>query len=159
MGFDQVVVRDTIREAVANYCTAMDAGDMDQVLTVFAPDAMVEMYGRSASGIDEIKSTLMSTAKVVLAAPGITPLRHFLSTQTIRVLSADQAASTTYVSVVGARGLDHWGAYVDRWTMREGVWRIAGRTVTLDGFMPGSAGERLDALTTPSGRTSRGASR
>jgi len=145
MDIQEVIAREEIRMGIADYCVSMDTGEMDRVLSVFAPEAIVEMYGYTCAGIDEIRSTLASAGKLVLSVPDIAPLRHFVSTQSIRLLSPQEASSTTYVTVVGSRGVDHWGAYIDRWAKSQGQWRIARRSVTLDGFMKGSAGEKLHA--------------
>lgn len=143
MDVGELIAQEEIRAAIADYCIGMDTGKMDRVLALFASDAVVEMYGLTSEGVDEIKRNLVSAGKTVLAVPGIAPLRHFLSTQIIHVSSAQEASSTTYVTVVGARGVDHWGAYIDRWTKSHGRWQIAQRSVTVDGFIKGSAGEKL----------------
>lgn len=144
---NELVAREFIRTAIADYCIAMDRGTMNGLLDIFAPDAGLEMYGYSAVGHDQILKTLGKTGRVVMSVPGITPLRHFLSTQSVHVHSACDASSTTYVTVVGAHGVDHWGAYLDRWRNDGDRWRITQRTIALDGFNPGSAGERLHAAT------------
>lgn len=143
MDVQGLIAQEEIRTGIADYCISMDTGKMDRVLAIFASDAVVEMYGQTCRGVDEIKRNLVSAGKVVLSVPGIPPLRHFLSTQTIHVSSTQDASSTTYVTVVGARGVDHWGAYLDRWTKSQGRWQIAQRCVTVDGFIRGSAGEKL----------------
>lgn len=138
---------EAIRNAIAEYCIAMDQGKAEGLLDIYAPEAELEMYGHRAIGRDEIVATLGKTGKIVVSTPGIKPLRHFLSTQSVQVASDTEATSTTYFTVVGRNGVDHWGAYVDRWSRDADRWRITHRTITLDGFLPGSAGERLNAGT------------
>ena len=46
--------RSAIRELIAGYALALDAGDIDTCVALFAPDAEFLVYGRSFAGHDEI---------------------------------------------------------------------------------------------------------
>ncbi|OCB17751.1 hypothetical protein A5674_11335 [Mycobacterium malmoense] len=46
--------RSAIRELVAGYALALDAGDIDQCLGLFTPDAEFKVYGRTFAGHDGI---------------------------------------------------------------------------------------------------------
>ena len=46
--------RAAIRELIVGYALALDAGDIDACVALFAPDAEFQVYGRSFVGHDEI---------------------------------------------------------------------------------------------------------
>lgn len=46
--------RSAIRELVAGYALALDAGEIDQCLDLFTPDAEFKVYGRTFAGHDGI---------------------------------------------------------------------------------------------------------
>src|SRR6516165_10579138 len=46
--------RAAIRELIVGYALALDAGDIDACVALFAPDAEFLVYGRSFAGHDEI---------------------------------------------------------------------------------------------------------
>ncbi len=46
--------RDAIRELIVDYALALDAGDVDGCLALFAPDAEFLVYGRAFAGHDGI---------------------------------------------------------------------------------------------------------
>jgi uncharacterized protein (TIGR02246 family) len=48
--------RAAIRELIAAYALALDAGDIDGCVALFVPDAEFAVYGRAFAGLDGIES-------------------------------------------------------------------------------------------------------
>jgi predicted peroxiredoxin len=64
-------------------------------------------------------------------------MRHYTSTLQIDVTSPTEATSRCYYQVITAKGADHWGRYVDAFTVVDGKWRFSHRKVSVDGRMAG----------------------
>jgi 3-phenylpropionate/cinnamic acid dioxygenase small subunit len=137
---DVAVARDSIRDLAARYAHAADRGRFDDVATLFAADAVLEMPdGRRLVGPASVKAFLVETSATmrVAATPG-SFIRHHVSSHQITVETADRAIGHAYFFVVTDRGPDHWGRYSDRYVRTADGWRFAERRVRLDGFAPQS---------------------
>ncbi len=138
---EEVEAREAIRDLVARYNGNGDTGRFEQVLALFAPDAMMELDGETLRGREEIAALFERTRRLVrssatAAAP--THLRHFTATHQIDVLDAEHARGQCYFQVLMPHGLDHWGRYVDEYVRWDGRWVFASRRVTVDGRSAGS---------------------
>jgi uncharacterized protein (TIGR02246 family) len=137
MDHDELVARESIRDLVARYNAGADGGRFDEVIALFAPDAVMEVPNETLNGRDEIAGLFRRTQQRVLGAapaPGARQyVRHFTATLQIDVEGPDAARSRCYYQVIMAHGLDHWGRYIDRYRKVDGAWRFAHRKVTTDG--------------------------
>lgn len=143
----ELVARESIRDLVARYNANGDTGRFDQVLDLFAPDAVMEIAGEPPRvGRDEIR-TIFTGARD-RAAWGDRPvyLRHVTGTHQIDLVDEERATGRCYYFVLTAVGLDHWGRYLDEYRVVDGRWRFAARRVTTDGRSP-------DALFARAGET------
>ena len=132
----EVVARESIRDLVARYNANGDSGRIAQVMALFSPEA--EMYlddGSSYEGLAEIRTVFDNAA----ASSGEVPsyIRHFVSTHQIDVADDRHATGRCYYQVLTAKGLDHWGRYIDEYERIGERWLFASRRVTLDGLVPG----------------------
>jgi ketosteroid isomerase-like protein len=134
----ELVARESIRDLVARYNANADSGRFDQVLDCFAHDAVMELDGRPYRGHDEIRSIFTGAEALARQAAGPLLVRHHTSTLQIDVAGEQDATSRCYYQVLGAQGLDHWGRYLDRYTVVGGRWLFAHRREFLDGFVAGS---------------------
>ena len=130
----EVVARESIRDLVARYNANGDAGRIAQVMALFSPDA--EMYlddGTSYSGLTEIR-TIFDGA---VASGGEVPayIRHFVATHQIDIADDRHGSGRCYYQVITAKGLDHWGRYIDEYERVGGRWLFSSRRVTLDGLV------------------------
>lgn len=138
-----LVAREAIRDLVARYNVAGDSGRIDDMLVLFAEDAVLEVDpGRRYCGRGEIR-TLFEGAR----DPGSPPhpirfLRHFVTTHQIDLAASDAAHGRCYFAVLTDAGLDHWGRYIDDYALCEGRWRFRARKVVVDAMVPGGWGER-----------------
>jgi 3-phenylpropionate/cinnamic acid dioxygenase small subunit len=149
----ELIARERIRDLVARYNANADAGRFDEVVALFADDAVMELVSadgktRSFDGSEAIRSLLAGTKAAWdpgggrQAAGGRASgsrdrgrhhVRHFVATHQIDVLDRAHARGRSYFLVLTARGLDHWGRYVDEYEPRGGEWRITRRRALSDG--------------------------
>src|SRR5258708_28172841 len=105
MSPDDVSAREAIRDLVARYNANGDTGRFEQVLALFAPDAVMELDGETLRGRDAIAGLFERTRALVTAsATGAerTHLRHFTATHQIDVVDADHATGRCYFQVLMA---------------------------------------------------------
>lgn len=142
--------RESIRDLVTRYNSNGDSGRFEQVMALFAPDAVMETgsggdgEARTYRGIEEIR-TIFTGAKDHFGA-GFerkgTPayLRHCVFTHQIDIVDRTHATGRCYFQVLMAHGLDHWGRYFDEYEQRDGRWVFTRRKVTTDGRVSDSVG-------------------
>ena len=138
--------REQIRDLVARYNANGDTGRFEQVMELFAPDAVMELAGQGDKiyrGIEQIR-TIFTGAMQSGSAGKTAPvyLRHFTGTLQIDIVDASHAKGRCYYFVLTAVGLDHWGRYVDEYKVVDGRWRFASRRVSTDGRVDGGWGDR-----------------
>lgn len=133
-----MVARESIRDLVTRYNSNGDAGRFEPLMELFAPDAVMQINDRVATGRDEILSIFTGTKDRVRG--GDTPgyVRHFVATHQIDVVDETHASGRCYFAVISPVGLDHWGRYIDEYKVVDGRWRFATRRVTVDGQTPAS---------------------
>ena len=152
----ELVARESIRDLIARYNANGDTGRFDEVIELFAPDAVMDVGGQRYEGRDAIRTIFTSAAQRVRADGGerrdrggarAPHLRHFTATHQIDVTSATTATSRCYFQVLMPHGLDHWGRYLDEFGVVDGRWRFTSRRVITDGATPGgfAAGQDLSS--------------
>lgn len=137
---DELEAREAIRDLVARYNAGADGGRFEEVVELFARDAILELPNESLTGRAAIAGLFRRTQQRV-AGSGTADrqyVRHFTATLQIDVDASDRARSRCYYQVLMAHGLDHWGRYIDSYRMIDGVWHFASRKVTVDGRAEGS---------------------
>ena len=141
----EVEARECIRDLVARYNANGDAGRIDAVAELFAPDAELEVPGRSLQGREEIRSFLAGIGAETRSQRehGFQLIRHFTATHQIDVTDRERATGRCYYAVLTDRGLDHWGRYIDEYRRHDGRWLFARRRATVDGRSPGSWSEAI----------------
>lgn len=145
----ELIARERIRDLVARYNANADSGRFDEVVALFAADAVMELVAadgetRSFVGSDAIRSLLSGTKAAWGPAgkregsfiPGRHHVRHFVATHQIDVVDRDHALGRSYFLVLMGHGLDHWGRYLDEYGTRDGDWRITRRRALSDGHAP-----------------------
>lgn len=161
----ELIAREQVRDLVARYNANADAGRFDEVVALFADDAVMELVAadgrtRSFVGSDAIRSLLCGTKAAWAPVPARKDaagdggrrhhVRHFVATHQIDVLDRDHARGRSYFLVLMDHGLDHWGRYVDEYGTRDGDWRITRRRALSDGHAPDAlAGLAGDARPDP----------
>lgn len=109
--------RDAIRELLAGYALALDAGDVDECLGLFAPDAEFLVYGRVFAGHDGI-GQMFRDAPRGLHLTGVFRI----------VVHGDTATARSQVLFVRAGDLHLRPAlYDDALVRTDGQWRFRRR--------------------------------
>lgn len=137
----EVVARESIRDLVTRYNSNGDTGRFEQVLALFAPDAVMETRASGGEwqtyrGVEEIATIFTGTKQRWAAeagerrAPGY--IRHCVFTHQVDFLEPTRATGRCYFQVLMAHGLDHWGRYFDDYEERDGRWLFTRRRVTTD---------------------------
>jgi len=133
----ELVARESIRDLVARYNANGDSGRFDQVMALFAPDAVMEIEGEAPKvGHDEIRTIFTGAAGGADWGGHPVYLRHMTGTHQIDLVDEEHATGRCYYFVLTAIGLDHWGRYVDEYRVVDGQWRFARRKVSTDGRSP-----------------------
>lgn len=135
----ELAAREAIRDTLARYCHLVDAGRIDELLELFADDAVLEAgdlppaHGRAA-----IREVFLGTGRRLVAATGKPLIRHHLSNVAIEMEGPEAAAAVSYFLALTERGVDHWGRYRDRLVRRGTRWVLQHRRVRTDGRAPTS---------------------
>jgi uncharacterized protein (TIGR02246 family) len=137
----ELAARESIRDLVARYNTNGDSGRFDEMLALFADDAVFEFEGGVHRGKPAIRAYFEGVAKRTGAGGAAKFVRHFTATHQIDVLSEHEARGRCYFAVLTERGLDHWGRYVDEYRRSGERWLFARRKVTVDAAVPGGWAE------------------
>src|ERR1700693_5553445 len=101
-----LVAREEIRDLVARYNAKGDTGRFDEVIALFAPDAVMELLdGQVYSGHDEIRSIFTGARDRSARPAGPTYLRHMTATHQIDLVDQTSARGRCYYQVLTAIGL------------------------------------------------------
>lgn len=128
--------REGIRDLVARYNSYGDTGRFEQLLELFADDAVMVLRTKGVDGErrHEGRSEIEEIFTGVRDGVAVELIRHLTATHLIDVVDADHATGRLYFQVLTERGLDHWGRYADRYVRVDGRWRFGERVVTTDAF-------------------------
>jgi hypothetical protein len=136
----ELVARESARDLVARYNACGDADEIDAMVDLFARDAVIDVgeWGCHA-GRDAIRAFFEGVRRPVSEKPEAQTrfIRHFTATHRIDVERAGRARGQCYFLVLTRDGLDHWGRYLDEYTVEDGAWRFAHRSVVVEGMTPG----------------------
>jgi hypothetical protein len=149
----ELMAREAVRDLIARYNAFGDSGRFDQMVEVFAEDAVMDMDGVVVTGRSNIRAAFGDVGAGFKAGsreliepaspPGVESkvrphLRHCTATTAIEVLSPTEARARSYYFVLTARGVDHWGRYIDEYREIDGRWYITHRKEHIDACLEGS---------------------
>jgi 3-phenylpropionate/cinnamic acid dioxygenase small subunit len=147
----ELVARESIRDLVARYNANGDSGRFEEMLKVFAEDAVMELVSndgavRRYEGIAEV-ATIFTDTKANWdgsVRPAVTRhhVRHFTATHQIDLVDETRARGRCYFLVLMAHGVDHWGRYIDEYGVRDDRWVITQRRALSDGSIDDSIGAK-----------------
>lgn len=141
----ELVARERIRDTLARYNWAGDAGDVAGLAETFCVDGVLEIRGlEPLRGRSAIASFL---GGVGVARPaGVKPIvRHNLTNVLFTGMTREAAHVSSYFTVVTHVGLDHFGRYRDTLVPAGDTWLINHRKVSTDWATPASAMARQRA--------------
>jgi hypothetical protein len=136
----ELLVREQIRDTIARYNWAGDAGRLDDLADTFCADGILEIRGfEPLRGRSEIVAFLGGVTGNVAADAGVKRIvRHNVVNLRFDDVTRDQAQVSCYFTVVTHIGLDHIGRYRDTLVPDGDVWRIKHRKVSTDWAAPDS---------------------
>jgi uncharacterized protein (TIGR02246 family) len=130
----ELQARESIRDLMARYNANGDRGTYDEVVKLFAPDAVMNATGKTYRGREEIRTIFTgAAARFRQGAGGPTRVKHFTTSPQIDIDSPTSARARCWYQVIMDHGLDHWGSYKDEFTVVDGHWLFKSRRVTTDG--------------------------
>jgi hypothetical protein len=145
MQLTELVAREAIRDLVARYNLYGDSGRLEEMLTLFTDDGMLE-YSQGRGHLETycgrarirsfVEQTKLRFAEETAAGGGSPYVRHHVSTHVIDVLGPDRATGRAYVLVLRASGLGEWGRYFDDYRRVDGHWLFSRRVARRDGVAP-----------------------
>jgi hypothetical protein len=146
----ELVARESIRDLVARYNANGDSGRFEEMLKVFADDAVMELVStdgaiRRYEGVTEVATIFTDTkanwdGSARPAGSSRHHVRHFTATHQIDLIDETHARGRCYFLVLMAHGVDHWGRYIDEYGVRDGRWVITQRRALSDGSIDDSVG-------------------
>ena len=128
---DVAVARDQIRNLVATYNNCADRGRMDEFVTVFTADGVLEFTNRRLEGREAIGAEISSIACGTRPDVDLSGSRHQLTTSRIEVLDDAHAQGWIYFFVSRRGTIIEEGTYIDRYIKTAEGWRIAHRRVKM----------------------------
>ena len=130
--------REEIRDLIARYNTNGDSGRFEDVVALFAADAVMITGGETYTGTDGVRSVFSSAGAALGDFAGPSVMRHSTASHQITLIDQETARSYCYFTVmVGAHGLDHWGRYIDKFRRRDERWQFTERRILIDGRIEG----------------------
>jgi hypothetical protein len=125
-----LLARQAIHDALLRYCWGIDRGDLALILSAFHDDAVDNHSGVEESAVERFTRTVVQAAGMKTS--------HNISNVLIQVDGPTAAAQS---NLIAWHQFEHqgetydWvlaGRYLDRFTCRNGDWRIIHRTVVYD---------------------------
>lgn len=146
-------IRAAIDDALRSYCRGIDRLDGPSVSAAFHPGAMLIDYGPQPMTIETfVEHALGSLQRKFVAT------QHRISNTFVK-LDGDIALVETYVHAThveeateGRRLHTFVGRYIDRFEGRDGVWKIAQRTLRNDWSTAEPMADPMSGSYVPSGR-------
>jgi hypothetical protein len=139
----ELVAREHIRDTLARYNWAGDAGRLEELAATFCEDGVLEIRGsQPLRGRSEIVAFLRGVTRDIAVGADVKPIvRHNVANVLFTDVSPEQAQVSCYFTVVTHIGLDHFGRYRDTFVPDGGGahgWRIKHRKVSTDWAAPNS---------------------
>lgn len=136
----ELTARERIRDCLARYTWAGDAGRLDELAAAFHPDGVLEIRGREPlQGRHAIVEMLGGVNSPPAATPGVKRIvRHNLANIRFTDVTPQHAQVSSYFTVFTEIGLDHYGRYRDTLVPVGDEWLIEHRFVSTDWGAPDS---------------------
>jgi ketosteroid isomerase-like protein len=139
-----------IHALLAEHVNCGDAGDVQSMIGLYAPEATYELpNGMVLQGTEQMREVLGGASSGSTEDGwGLEYMRHHLTTAHIELtedaegsegVEDAKARSDSYFLNVNNRGLDHWGRWQDTFMRQaDGSWLFSSRKVMVEGSVPGS---------------------
>lgn len=132
------LIRESVRQTLADYTAATDRFDLHAIAACFAPEGVLEFTGGGGplAGPAAIEAGLAAALGQPREASRAAPtfVRHHVSSIRFGPVTPERVEVSSYFAVHTDIGLDHWGRYRDVLVLEHGRWLFAHRRVSVDGF-------------------------
>lgn len=131
----ELVARERVRDTLARYHWAGDAGRIEELAQTFCEDGELDIRGLATlSGRQEISSFLTGVAAPAADSPPARRriVRHNLTNTLFTEVAPERISVSSYFTVVTEIGLDHYGRYRDVFVPVGQSWLIRSRRVSTD---------------------------
>jgi hypothetical protein len=134
MNMWELVARETIRDGLARYNWAGDAGRLTDLAATFAENGVLEIRGGQVlRGRGEIAAFLGGVKEGLSTRPETaTVVRHHVTNVLFAEVTETRAQVSCYFAVFTHVGLDHFGRYRDTFTRTGDDWLIEYRKASTD---------------------------
>ena len=132
----EIVVRESVRQTLADYTAATDRFDLRGLAACFGPDGVLEFTGGAEplTGPAAIEAGLRAAMAPDQTRRAPTHVRHHVSSVRFASVAQESVQVSSYFAVHTDVGLDHWGRYRDVLVPLEAQWLFAHRRISVDGF-------------------------
>jgi len=136
----EVVVRELVRQTLADYTAATDHFDLQALAACFGPDGVLEFTGGAEplTGPEAIEAGLRAAMALERTRRAPTHVRHHVSSIRFGSVEQERVEVGSYFAVYTDVGLDHWGRYRDVLIPVDAQWLFAHRRISVDGFADAS---------------------
>ncbi|WP_319453317.1 MULTISPECIES: nuclear transport factor 2 family protein [unclassified Mycobacterium] len=132
----ELVVRESVRQTLADYTAGTDRFRLDDLAACFAPEGALEFPGSEPmvgpAAIAAGLGTQLGGSPPVRSTP-LTHVRHHVSSVRFSAVTPDRVEVTSYFVVFTDVGVDHWGRYRDVLIPGAGRWLFSSRRISVDG--------------------------
>lgn len=149
----ELVLRESVRQTLADYTAATDGFDLGALAACFVPEGTLEFTGGGdalvgRAGIEAGLAAQLSGPRPAGRSPRY--VRHHVSSIRIFEVEAQRAEASSYFVVFTDVGVDHWGRYRDVMVPYDDRWLFVSRKIRVDGFSSDSLMNHQPALGTES---------
>jgi len=123
---EEMIARTAIQHLQAIYNNAGDRGKVDDMLTAFASDGVLDIESETFAGHEAIKGFIGKIASGQ-SPTHLVGARHHLTTSRFEIDGEDKARAWTYFFVMRRCEFLHEGTYVDHYARIDGRWLITHR--------------------------------
>jgi hypothetical protein len=129
----ELVARERVRDTLARYSWAGDAGRGEELALAFCPDGVLEVRGREPVVGREAIAAFIGGVRITDPEPGVKRIvRHNVTNIRFTSVEPTEAHVESYFTVVTEIGLDHCGRYRDTLVPVGDEWLIRHRFVSTD---------------------------
>ena len=130
---DRLESADEIRNAIARYCFAVDAGDLDELGRLFHPDASVVRLGVTRNGQEDVLAFYQDYAE-----SSIIEGRHYVVNPVITFDHPEQATvASVFFANMNLKGDLRlaWGHYLDVLVRTPEGWQFTEKHIEVEHFL------------------------
>lgn len=131
----ELVVRESVRQTLADYTAATDRFRLHDLAACFAPDGILDFTGGEPMvGPAAIAAGLAAQMGGSTAGPvALTHVRHHVSSVLFGAVTPERVEVSSSFVVFTDVGVDHWGRYRDGLVPVDGRWLFSSRKISVDG--------------------------